>query len=79
MTFHLTDHACRHCGGRILCDGERFVCAECGATCDDSVFNLCWCGVEIPSVGKPFRCQRIDKNVPGVPQVVVEELGDGQI
>lgn len=70
-TFILTDHMCRHCGGRILQQANSgptgggnpiFRCADYGkAGASMSPGNLCWCGfhfkgqVERPYLCKPFK------------------------
>lgn len=48
--WHLTDHACRYCFGRVLRreadDGVVARCANCGATATGDVKNLCCCGLK---------------------------------
>lgn len=79
MPWVLTDHACRHCFGRVLkCIGTAaplYRCAECGAEhAGRDVGGLCWCGVEVPGVGRPYRCER--SSLGSGPQVVVREVTD---
>ena len=43
--YQLTDHACRHCGGRVLQAGDTFRCASCAAVTLGSPEGICGCGV----------------------------------
>lgn len=60
--WELTDHACRHCMGRLLRSvtpaGSTVCCAECGATVSGECDELCWCGVEVKGYGRVFECVR---------------------
>lgn len=74
--WNLTDHACRHCHGRVL---ERVLegalpahrCAQCGVEQLGPIENLCACGAR---VGKRFilACERMpEPREPGFPEVGV--------
>jgi len=78
MCWHLSDHACRYCFGRLLCseDGSVWRCAECGAQHRGSHEGICWCGVHVPGVGKPYRCVRQETSVVARQEVVVMEVTD---
>ena len=62
--WEFTDHACRHCMGRVLRrtfdDGSpaENCCAECGQTALGDEHALCWCGVEVKPHGHVFECFR---------------------
>ncbi len=55
----LTSHSCRHCLGRILQDGDEFLCSVCERTGRQSVDQICACGIR-PRNGRPelraFQC-----------------------
>lgn len=54
--FSLTDHACKHCGGRILQAGDQFRCANCAVIGMGTVTTVCGCGA-FPNVrGGGYRC-----------------------
>lgn len=58
--WELTDHACRHCMGRVL-HGESDAasvhrCAECGETAQGEHDSLCYCGVIVKGHGAVFEC-----------------------
>lgn len=57
ITWTLTDHLCRHCGGRILQSASGvgptaggnplYRCADCGEGCVDiGPEVVCWCGMK---------------------------------
>ena len=53
--WHITDHVCRACLGRVLVDiGAATVrCADCGlAATDSSPASICACGARLPGKGK---------------------------
>lgn len=70
--YQFTDHACRHCYGRLmrrdLGDGKVVHrCAECGSSAEGDHDQLCWCGVEVRNHGNMFECYRnpaVSQNVP---------------
>jgi hypothetical protein len=80
--WHIEDHACRECLGRVLSrrgdDGAPLVrCACCGAQAVAEPAAICACGI---SKGRyaGLRCIRLDRPVPGIDsEVVVAEVGDG--
>ncbi|WP_175787557.1 hypothetical protein [Burkholderia anthina] len=62
-SWRVSDHACRHCFGRILERRSRgevveVRCAECGAREDGPVESLCCCGVHAGDLGHPLECFR---------------------
>jgi hypothetical protein len=68
-SFHLTDHACRLCGGRILLaeGGSAHRCADCGVA-GDTLDAICCCG--LPAIGPArLRCVRTAARVAGAPEV----------
>lgn len=74
--WELTDHACRHCMGRVLRrvnpDGVVVVrCAECGASVAGDVESLCCCGEEVRGHGAVFECVRNPKVSSAVPQEIL--------
>lgn len=74
--WEITDHACRHCMGRILRrakSGGGFVvcCSECGASVDGDCTSLCWCGVEVRGYGAVFECIRNENISQESPQQVL--------
>ena len=71
MGCEVTDHACRHCFGRLLKDGDLVRCAECGAHVHGDVEELCWCGVSVGEHGKVFECVKNTEKSPMNPQEVV--------
>lgn len=80
MAWSLADHACRHCFGRLLSGaGGVWRCAECGAQHRGEVEGLCWCGVEVPGVGRPYRCVRNHGDQAIRQEIVVEELTDVEV
>jgi hypothetical protein len=74
--WQIIDHACRHCMGRIVAGpgpdgGEMVRCTECGAEEHGAHDALCYCGVELPGVGRAFECFRNPKQSLSVPQQVL--------
>ncbi|MFM0165688.1 hypothetical protein PQR39_35300 [Paraburkholderia sediminicola] len=61
--WQLSNHACRHCFGRIL---QRAVggvvvevrCAECGASAHGVVDQICACGADCGDIGYVLKCVR---------------------
>ncbi len=46
--FYIIDHACRHCGGRVLRavqDGDQYRCASCKAVTMGGPAGICGCGL----------------------------------
>ncbi len=77
MSWEITDHACRHCFGRILrcSDDDRYRCSECGAEAFGTHEALCWCGVEVGGE-RTFECLRNPAKSEQVPQeIIVREVG----
>jgi hypothetical protein len=59
--WHLSDHACRFCFGRVLyrvSKGETVEsrCAECGKQADGGPQLLCSCGADCGEMGKVLEC-----------------------
>lgn len=58
----VVDHACRHCGGRVLTldNGTTALarCAECGAMEEGGHAALCCCGAELGALGRVLECVR---------------------
>ena len=74
--WELTDHACRHCMGRVLRrvnpgGGVVVRCCECGASAVGGHDQLCWCGVEVRGHGSVFECFRNEKVSMTTPQEVL--------
>lgn len=74
--WEFTDHACKHCMGRVLRrvnpGGVVVVrCAECGASATGEHEALCWCGVEVRQHGNIFECYRNPEVSLGVPQEIL--------
>ncbi len=74
--WEFTDHACRHCMGRVMrrvnADGTAVVrCAECGASAVGEHGSLCWCGVEVRGHGSVFECFRNTAVSMSTPQEVL--------
>jgi hypothetical protein len=82
MTYQLTDHCCRNCLGRILFDGKRYECSNCGQSSPESAGDaqdgyryLCACGATMKS-GRDARLRCVvnskrDASFPGT--IVVEQ------
>lgn len=80
-TWHLTEHVCRVCRGRILSsagDGAAFRCAECGLEVEGKVQSLCACGTKLKSGRSAgLRCQRNADHQQGLsPEFVAVYEGD---
>lgn len=45
VSYSLVNHACRHCGGRVLQAGEFYRCSVCAAGSIGSPKEMCGCGV----------------------------------
>ena len=60
--WEVVDHACRHCGGRVLVRniGKKILarCAECGATGDNGHASVCCCGADLGALGRVLECVR---------------------
>lgn len=74
--WEFTDHACRHCMGRIMRrvnpNGMVVVrCAECGASVVGEHDGLCWCGVEVRGHGSVFECFKNQSVTMSTPQEVL--------
>lgn len=69
--FSLTDHACRHCGGRVLQAGDQFRCGTCSAVGMGSTKAICGCGA-FPNVkGGGYRCEANPNRNPANPAEIV--------
>jgi hypothetical protein len=77
--WQLSNHACRHCFGRVL---QRVVrgevsevrCAECGKRADGAPRMLCVCGMECGALGYALECFRNPRVTDEVPhEVLVRE------
>lgn len=66
----IVDHACRHCGGRVLQRGDVYRCGTCGVESRSAPNGICGCGIlpglrprptgaiaQKPAQG-PYRCVR---------------------
>jgi hypothetical protein len=76
MQWHLTDHACRHCLGRVLKRMSRGVitevrCAECGAEALGDHTAVCCCGAQAGSSGSVLECVRNPDRTKGNPQEIL--------
>ena len=74
--WEFTDHACRHCLGRIVkrqnANGTHVVrCAECGKSATGEHSALCWCGAEVSGHGHIFECFRNPNVSAATPQEVL--------
>lgn len=61
LTWHITDHACRNCMGRVLARISRgqileVRCAECGEAAEGTHEAICCCGVQAGSHGSVLVC-----------------------
>ena len=43
--FELTEHCCRHCGGRVLQAGDTYRCSTCRAVTMGAPDGICGCGI----------------------------------
>lgn len=62
----LTDHVCRQCMGRIMVDGDIYMCADCEATVVGKVEDVCACGAANGSL----KCIRNPERGVGKPMFV---------
>ncbi len=74
--WNLTNHACRHCLGRLLTRQVDVVkvetkCAECEASVTGEHEALCCCGVECGSLGKVLECYVNDHAGKSIPQAIL--------
>lgn len=70
------NHACRHCGGRLLqkegADGVMVVrCPQCDATASGDHESLCCCGEEVAGLGRVWECFVNPAPTRANPQVVL--------
>lgn len=70
------NHACRHCGGRLLQkeggDGSLVVrCPQCDATAAGDHDALCCCGEEVAGLGRVWECFLNPNPTRANPQVVL--------
>lgn len=70
------NHACRHCGGRLLQkqggDKETIVrCIQCDATVTGKHEDLCCCGEEVTGYGAIWECFVNPDRSPTNPQVIL--------
>ena len=45
VSYAMVDHACRHCGGRVLQSGQFFRCSVCASGSIGSPSDMCGCGI----------------------------------
>ena len=82
--WEFTDHACRHCMGRVMRressdEPAENRCAECGQTALGDSHALCWCGVEVKGHGHVFECFQNPNISTATPQeILVRERRAGQ-
>lgn len=74
MTWTLTDHACRVCLGRVLVQGDRYRCADCGAAGEGSHESICGCGIKVAGRRGGFKCAVNPNPGPGCPAEVLIEF-----
>lgn len=43
--WSMVDHACQHCGGRVLQRGEVYRCGTCGVESRGAPNGICGCGI----------------------------------
>lgn len=68
-----TDHVCRRCFGRVMQQGDQFMCADCGVVSQAPVEAICGCGIRVGegklSAQRLFRCApNTAPAAPGTPQ-----------
>jgi hypothetical protein len=71
-SWRISDHACRHCLGRVLVRSVRGMpvesrCAQCGARADGGASSLCCCGADCGALGYALECYKnpnVSKEVP---------------
>lgn len=77
--WQITNHACRHCLGRVLQRVSRSVvvevrCAECGKSEDGPVRMLCACGADCGDLGHALECFKNPNVTDEIPhEVLVRE------
>lgn len=64
----ISDHVCRQCMGRIIYDGDIYMCADCEATTVGKVEDVCACGAADGSL----KCVRNPDRGAGKPMVAVQ-------
>lgn len=74
--WEFTDHACRHCMGRVMRREDpkgppENRCAECGQFALGDEHALCWCGVDIKGHGPVFECFRNPTITTATPQQIL--------
>ena len=69
--FSLTDHACRHCGGRVLQSGDQFRCGTCAAVGMAAPASVCGCGAFPGVKGGGYRCEANPARSPASPAEIV--------
>lgn len=76
LKYELTNHCCKTCLGRILFDGTRHRCSNCGAESSTGHEGICACGAKMRSGRSAgIRCAvntKRDASFPG--EVVVEQV-----
>ncbi len=85
--WRMTDHACRHCGGRILRKrterGAVYCCAGCEVQSVGDHRVICACGVRVaagPNRGmSPFRCVVVAERRPDHPARIGIAYGSGLV
>jgi hypothetical protein len=75
-TWVLTNHACRHCCGRLLKRQvsptvTEVMCAKCETRSFGNELTLCWCGQSAGSHGKIFECIPNPNRRPELPNAVM--------
>jgi hypothetical protein len=75
-TWSFSDHACRHCFGRVMqraWRGKVFEvrCAECSARQFGDVTGLCCCGADCGALGRALECFKNPEISPTVPQEIM--------
>lgn len=76
LHWHLTDHACRSCFGRVLARISRGIvlevrCAECGSQALGDHTAICCCGAQAGSSGSVLECVRNPERSKALPQEVL--------
>jgi hypothetical protein len=76
----MTDHACRHCLGRILRSGTTFRCSVCEVEGRGEAESICGCGIKVAGrsgtqADMGFRCAPNPKRSPTSPAVTIIEFG----
>jgi hypothetical protein len=80
--FQFTDHACRHCLGRVLERNGLYVCSVCEATCSLKPNGICGCGMKsgngraLLGREKHFHCGINPNRGPNEPARIVVFCGD---